>query len=149
MHRFLLRVFAMFGQAARAITAYRTVAVESAALGADDHQLIGMLFAAARTAIAQARGALSRGDVAAKASASSKALRLVDEGLKAAVDRKAGALGESLFQLYDYCGRRLLHAHLRHDDAAYAEVSALLGQIESAWAAIGPGGSPTTIRPAA
>ena len=149
MHRFLLRVFAMFGQAARAITAYRTVAIESAALGADNHQLIAMLLAAARTAIAQARGAFTRGDVAAKAGASSKALRLVDEGLKAAVDRKAGALGESLFQLYDYCGRRLLHAHLRHDDAAYAEVSALLGEIESAWAAIGPGGSPTTIRPAA
>jgi flagellar protein FliS len=139
----------MFGQAALASNAYRRLAVESAALGADSHQLIAMLLAGARSAIAQARTALGRGDVGAKALATSRAIRLVDEGLKVAVDRSAGEIGESLFQLYDYCARRLLHAHLRHDDAAYDEVSGLLGQIESAWAGIGPDGAPTTLRRAA
>lgn len=139
----------MFGQAALATNAYRRLAVESAALGADSHQLIAMLFEGARAAIAQARGALSRGDIGAKAAASSRAIRLVDEGLKVAVDRSVGELGESLYQLWSYCARRLLHAHLKHDDAAYAEVSALIGEIESAWAAIGPNGAPTTLRRAA
>ncbi len=139
----------MFGQAASAINAYRRVAVESAALGADRHQLVAMLFAGSRVAIEQARAALARGDIGAKATASSKAIRLVDEGLKVAVDRRVGEIGESLYQLYDYCTRRLLHAHLKHDDAAYAEVSGLIGQLESAWADIAPGAAPAPLRPAA
>jgi flagellar protein FliS len=139
----------MFGRAALATHAYRRVAVESAALGADKHQLIGLLLDGARTAITQARAALARGDVGAKADASTRAIRLVDEGLKVAVDRSAGEVGESLYQLYDYCTRRLLQAHLKNDDAAYAEVSGLIGQIESAWAGIAPGRSPTPLRPAA
>jgi len=68
--------------------------------------------------------------------ASSLAIRLIDEGLKTAVDRKSGEIGESLYQLYDYCTRRLLHAHLRNDDSAYAEVARLLSQIADAWRSI-------------
>lgn len=136
----------MFGQAALATNAYRRLAVESAALGADSHQLIAMLFAGAQSAIAQSRAALARGDIGAKALASSRAIRLVDEGLKVAVDRSVGELGESLFQLWEYCARRLLHAHLKHDDAAYDEVSRLIGQIESAWTAIDPNGTAPALR---
>jgi flagellar protein FliS len=130
----------MFATAAQVSKVYGRLAVESSVLGADPHQLIGMLFAGAITAIEQARAALARGDIGAKAQASSKAIRLVDEGLQAAVDRNVGSLGEQLFQLYDYCMRRLLHAHLKHDDSAYAEVAALLGKIESGWIAISPTG---------
>jgi flagellar protein FliS len=133
----------MFATAAHVSKAYSHVAVESAALGADSYQLVGMLFAGAITAIGQARAALVRGDIGAKALASSKAIRVVDEGLKVAVDRSVGSLGEQLYQLYDYCSRRLLHAHVKHDDSAYAEVATLLGEIESAWIAISPtGGAP-------
>ena len=128
----------MFATAANVSNAYSRLAVESAALGADAHQLVGMLFAGAITAIGQSRAALARGDIGAKALASSKAIRLVDEGLKVAVDRSVGSMGEQLYQIYDYCARRLLHAHLKHDDRAYAEVAALLSQIESAWQAISP-----------
>ena len=128
----------MFASAANVSNAYSRLAVESAALGADAHQLVGMLFAGAITAISQSRAALARGDIGAKALASSKAIRLVDEGLNVAVDRSVGSLGEQLYQIYDYCARRLLHAHLKHDDRAYAEVAALLSEIESAWLAISP-----------
>jgi len=128
----------MFATAANVSKAYSRLAVESAALGADAHQLVGLLFAGAIAAIGQSRAALARGDIGAKALASSKAIRLVDEGLKVAVDRSVGSLGEQLYQIYDYCARRLLHAHLKHDDRAYAEVAALLSEIESAWKAISP-----------
>ena len=138
----------MFGHAAHASNAYRRLAVESAALGADRHQLIALLFGSTLTAISQARAALARGDIGAKALASSRAIRLVDEGLKVAVDRSVGELGESLFQLYDYCARRLLHAHLKHDDAAYGEVLSLIAQLESAWSAISPGSDPNLRRAA-
>lgn len=138
----------MFGRAAQATQAYRRLAVESAALGADRHQLIALLLGGALTAIDETRAALARGDIGAKALASSRAIRLVDEGLKAAVDRSAGALGEQLFQLYDYSTRRLLHAHLKHDDGAYAEVARLIGQIESAWSSIPPNADPNVRRAA-
>ena len=138
----------MFGKAALATNAYRRVAVESAALGADSHQLIAMLLNGTLTSIAQARAALARHDLAAKAIAASKAIRLVDEGLKVAVDRSVGELGESLYQLYDYCARRLLKAQLRNEDAGFAEVAALIALIESAWSSIAPGNAPTARRPA-
>ncbi|MEI7445550.1 MAG: flagellar export chaperone FliS [Burkholderiales bacterium] len=131
----------MFATAAQATNAYRRLAVETAALGADAHQLIGLLLAGAGAAIGQARGALARGDIGAKAIASNKAIRLVDEGLKVAVDRRVGDLGEQLYQLWDYCARRLLHAHLKHDDAAYREVAGLIAQIEDAWTQISPSGA--------
>lgn len=140
----------MLGSAAHASNAYRRLAVESATLGADRHQLISLLFSASLAAIGQARAALSRGDISAKAIASSRAIRLVEEGLKAAVDRAVGALGEQLYQLYEYCSRRLLQGHLRHEDRAYAEVAALIGEIDGAWRDIAPArGATTTTRRAA
>jgi flagellar protein FliS len=138
----------MFGTAAQASNAYRRLAVESAALGADRHQLISLLFSASLAAIGQARAALARGDIGAKAQASSKAIRLVDEGLKASVDRAVGDLGEQLYQLYEYCSRRLLQGHLRHEDGAYAEVAALIGEIDGAWRGIAPAGNATLRRAA-
>lgn len=138
----------MFGTAAHASNAYRRLAVETAALGADAHQLIGLLLGGTHAAIGQARGALARGDLGAKALASNRAIRLLDEGLKVAVDRSVGEIGERLWQLWDYCARRLLHAHLKHDDAAYREVAGLIAEIESAWSAIAPGGPPGAARPA-
>ena len=133
----------MFGHTAHASNAYRRLAVESAALGADRHQLIGLLFSNVLAAIEEARAAIRRGDVGAKALASSRAIRLLDEGLKAAVDRSVDELGESLFQLYEYCARRLLRAQLKNDDAGYEEVATLLRQIASAWTSISPPGNPS------
>lgn len=142
-------VHIMFGQTAHASSAYGRIAVESAARGASQHQLIGMLFAGVMTYIARARTALTQGDVTAKVQASSLAIRLIDEGLKTAVDRTAGEIGESLYQLYDYCTRRLLHAHLRNDDAAYAEVARLLSQIADAWRTIATDAKPAPMQRAA
>jgi flagellin-specific chaperone FliS len=47
-------------------------------------------------------------------------------------------MGESLYQLYEYCARRLLQGHLKHDDAAYAEVARLLTEIDTGWRSISP-----------
>jgi flagellar protein FliS len=132
----------MFSLATKASNAYRNLAAESSALGADRHQLICLLFSGSLSAIGQARAALAKGDIAMKTQASSKAIRLVDEGLKLAVDRSVGEMGESLYQLYDYCTRRLLQGHLKHDDAAYAEVAYLIHEIETGWRAISPNAKP-------
>lgn len=132
----------MFGSAYNGSAAYRRLAIETAALGADRHQLIGMLFAGVLSSIDQARQALARGDMLAKAEASSRASRLVSEGLLAAVDRSTGELGEQLHALWDYCGRRLLVAHLKKDDRVYEEVAQLVSRVSEAWSQIAPQGAP-------
>ena len=106
---------------------------------ADSHRLILMLYdgaiAAAHQGIAHLRGR----DVPAKCAAVGKALRIVDEGLRAAVDRNAGGeLASRLLDLYDYMTMRLLQANLRNDAAALDEVARLLSDLRSAWAQIRP-----------
>ncbi|MFZ9408324.1 MAG: flagellar export chaperone FliS, partial [Burkholderiaceae bacterium] len=128
----------MFGSPSRLANAYGAMAVETAALGADRHQLIGMLLAGVQTYIGQARQAIRQNNLAQRAEVSSKANRLINEGLVCALDRKAGGqIAASLFEIYDYCQRRLLHAQLHGDDAAYAEVSRLIGEIQEGWRGIG------------
>jgi len=133
----------MSASAHAASKAYRQLALESSTLGADRHQLIGLLFTSALGAIDQARAALRRGDVTAKSQAAQRAISLIDEGLKGAVERSAGTLGESLYQLYDYCGRRLVQAHLKNDDQAFEEVADLLKPVLEAWQQIAP--NPETV----
>ena len=56
----------------------------------DQHQLVSLLFEGILQSIATARGALARGDIAAKCAAVAKALRILEEGLMTALDREAG-----------------------------------------------------------
>ena len=127
----------MFTAASRASQAYRKTAVESAALGGDQHQLVALMYSSALAAIAKARYALAQRDLEAKIESTSRAIRIVDEGLKAVVDRNAGELARNLYELYDYCVRRLLLAHAKNDDAILAEVAALLTEVAQGWSAIG------------
>ncbi|HVL59750.1 MAG TPA: flagellar export chaperone FliS [Burkholderiaceae bacterium] len=123
--------------AARASQSYRHLAVESAALGGDQHQLVALMYSAALASIAKARHALAACDIQRKTEECHRAIRIVDEGLKAVVDRNAGELARNLYELYDYCVRRLLLAHAHNDDRMLAEVSHLLGEVSQAWSAIG------------
>ncbi|MGK6310976.1 flagellar export chaperone FliS [Variovorax sp. DT-64] len=118
--------------------AYARLGVETQAMSASPHQLICMLFDGADTAIGMARHHMGSGDVAAKGKAISKAIAIVDNGLKAGLDAKAGgsegaALVESLSALYDYVIRRLLQANLHNDLQAIDEAGALLENVASAW----------------
>ena len=66
--------------------AYATVARESGAMSASPHQLITMLFDGAKTAITMARHHMANNEISAKGSAISKAINIVDNGLKASLD---------------------------------------------------------------
>ena len=52
--------------------------------------------------------------------------------------QKGGPLAQNLSDLYEYMTRRLMHANLNSDATAVTEVLGLLGEIRSAWLAIGP-----------
>lgn len=116
---------------------YNNVAVESLTSTAAPHQLVLMLYDGAQAAIAQAKGHMERGEIEAKGNAISKAISIIDGGLKASLDLKVGgALAQNLFDLYVYMEQRLLKANLKNDYAALEEVALLLEQLRDAWRSI-------------
>ncbi|MCE9661125.1 MAG: flagellar export chaperone FliS [Burkholderiales bacterium] len=118
--------------------AYRTVGVETGVAAASPHQLVTMLFDGFNTAVAEARSALAQGQVEAKCKALGRALRIVDEGLKAPLDAAGGALTDNLSALYGYVAQRLTQANLNNDVGALDECVKLMEPVRSAWLAIGP-----------
>jgi flagellar protein FliS len=81
---------------------------------------------------------MEQGNVAARGEAISKAIQIIDEGLKAALIDKGDGLAANLRTLYEYMGCRLLVASLKNDGAALEEVTRLLTEIKDAWNAIDP-----------
>lgn len=117
-----------------AMNAYRTMGVESIIESASPQRLVQMLFEGARTAVSAAALHLQRHDVAAKCEAISKAIAIIDGGLKASLDLNGGGeLAKNLSDLYAYMTQRLLHANLKSDLVALNEVGKLLEQLGSAW----------------
>jgi flagellar secretion chaperone FliS len=118
---------------------YSQVGVETRVAGADAHQLVALLFEGYMEALAQARGALREGRRAEKGLALGRAVRIVEEGLRAGLDLRAGgSLARDLDELYTYLTRRLTLANLRDDDAILDECRRLVLPLQEAWAAIGP-----------
>ena len=118
---------------------YQQVGVESLLSGATPHQLVAMLFDGWMEAVAQARGAMRQGNPAAKGQAIGRAVRIIDEGLRAGLDLHAGgALARDLHDLYGYLTHRLTLANLRNEEALLAECQRLMQPLQEAWAAIGP-----------
>lgn len=114
--------------------AYRQVDVESRVHAADRHELIRLLFDELLRCIAAARQSLLARDLPAKAQAIGKAVRVVDEGLRAAIDTAAGgSLAQRLLELYDCVLARLTLANLRNDPSLLDEVTALVAPVRDAW----------------
>jgi flagellar protein FliS len=104
---------------------------------ADPHQQVQMLMDGALDRMAQAKGAIQRGEVAEKGALLGKAIAIIG-GLQAGLDHGAGDIAANLDSLYDYMQRRLLHANIRSDVGAIDEISALLRELRTAWAAVPP-----------
>ena len=69
----------------------------------------------------------------------SKAIDIVDNGLRAVLDHSAGGdIAADLERLYEYMTRQLMLANLRNSAELLGEVDALLENLSSAWAAIDP-----------
>ncbi|KAA0179357.1 flagellar export chaperone FliS [Cupriavidus cauae] len=124
--------------ARQAINAYARVGVQTGAMSASPHKLIAMLYDGARSAIARAKFHLDAGDVQGRGQAISKAIDIVDNGLRAVLDHSTGGeIAANLEALYDYMTRRLLLANVRSDVTLLNEVDALLENLATAWAQIG------------
>lgn len=114
--------------------AYAQVGVETGVGAANPHKLILMLFDGAIMALGSAKRNMAEKNTAAKGEDISRAIEIIDNGLRVSLDLEAGGeLAGRLFALYDYMTVRLLHANLHNDLPAIEEVSRLLGELRSAW----------------
>jgi len=128
----------MFGTMKRGVNAYANVGLETGVASASPHKLIIMLYDGALAALLGAKGNMAAGNIAAKGSAISKAITIIDNGLRASLDKEAGAeIAANLDALYDYMSRRLLQANLHNDVTIVEEVHRLLADLREAWVAIG------------
>jgi flagellar protein FliS len=125
-------------QARQFAGAYHQVGVQTMVAGASAHGLVALLFDGFMAAVHRAKGAMRQGDIAGKGQAIGHAVRIIDEGLKAALDLKAGGkLAADLSDLYAYVCLRLIQANLNNNEAALDECMTLLTPLRDAWQAIG------------
>jgi flagellar protein FliS len=129
----------MFGTQRSGANAYAKVGVETGVLAASPHKLIAMLFDGALTALATAQVHMKAGNIAGKGQSISKAIRIIDEGLRASLDKEAGGgIATSLDALYEYMSNRLILGNLQNDPALLQEVHRLLSELKGAWEGIEP-----------
>lgn len=126
-----------------ATRAYANVGVNTSVESASPHKLVLMLYDGLLKQLRIAKVHIERKEIVPKAAAISKALAIVDQGLRPGLDlEKGGSIAAQLLALYDYAGERLLQANLRNDAAAIEEVIQLIEPIRSAWAQINPDAKP-------
>lgn len=126
----------------RAASAYKRVGVETSVDGANPHQLVNLLFDALMQSLSQARAAMARGDQETKGREIGKAVRILEEGLKACLDERGGEITGNLRTVYSYSVSCLTAANLRNDESKLVEARDLLEPVAQAWRQIQPGATP-------
>lgn len=117
-----------------AISAYQRIGVETSVEAADPYKLILMLFEGAQEALNRAKMHMQLNEIAEKGRMISKAIMIIDHGLKASLDMNAGGdLAIKLQALYDYMTHQLLVANIQNNVEKITEVNKLLSELHSAW----------------
>lgn len=122
----------------KALNAYST-SIDAQVESASPHRLIVLLFDGAIKAINLAKFQMQQGNTAEKGKAISKAIAIIEEGLRLSLDKsKGGELTENLDALYEYVAHQLLTANLRNDEALLDQALTLLNDLKTAWSSIDP-----------
>jgi flagellar protein FliS len=97
-----------------------------------------MLFEGAKQALANAKFHMQQNEIAEKGIMLSKAIMIIDHGLKASLDTNVGGeMALNLYNLYEYMTSRLIVANVQNDVEIINEVNKLLSELHGAWEAIG------------
>jgi len=130
----------MFGNAQRGVNAYAKVGLETGVSAATPHKLIVMLYDGAIVAILNGLAQMKAGNIEEKGKAISKAIQIIDNGLRASLDKEVGgSIALNLDALYEYMSSRLLTGNIQNDAAALEEVRGLLADLRDTWNQIGEG----------
>lgn len=113
---------------------YASVGLETEVLGASPTKLITLLFNGARAAVMKARMHMENGNIPEKGKAISKAMDIVESGLKASINREAGGeVAQSLLTSYDLILHHLFTANLNNDIEKLNLAEHMLTEIADAW----------------
>ncbi|WP_095148575.1 flagellar export chaperone FliS [Pseudomonas sp. Irchel s3a18] len=122
----------------RALRQYQKVNSHAQISEASPHRLVQMLMEGGLDRIAQAKGALARGDIAEKGLMLGKAIDIII-GLRDGLDAEKSDIPDYVQQLeslYVYMTNRLMEANLQNDVEIMDEVTRLLITVKSGWDAI-------------
>lgn len=118
---------------------YKKTSVDGEIFAAHPHKLILLLFDGALASMNHAKGCVAQRDIPGKVRYITHAMRIVQMGLRASIDRKHDpAFADRLIELYDYVSYRLLQANIRNDAAAIDDAVGILAGLRDAWIKIGP-----------
>ncbi len=96
-----------------------------------------MLFQNLLCNIGAARLAIQNGNIAAKGECIQKAVRIIDEGLKPALNLKdGGQLASNLHSMYAFCLVRLTEANLHNSDKALVDILRVIEPLADGWQGI-------------
>ena len=134
----------MFGPSqAHGVNAYTKVGIETGVIAASPHKLIVMLYDGAIVSLLNAAQFIKNGDLPSKGHSISKAIAMIENGLRASLDKKVGGeIAQNLDALYEYMCARLIQANLKNEIEGVQEVQNLLRDLKSAWEAISPDNKP-------
>lgn len=124
----------------RALRQYQKVNSHAQISEATPHRLVQMLMEGGLDRMAQAKGAMARGDVAEKGLLIGKAIDIII-GLRDGLDAEKSENPESVEQLaslYVYMTNRLMQANIANDAGMIDEVARLLITVKSGWDQIPP-----------
>lgn len=124
----------MNNQMGRALAAYARTDLETRVEAATPEQLIVMLYEGAIAAMYAAKAGFSDNNLAARGAALSKAIAIVDEGLRGSLNLEVGGeIAQNLSNLYEYISNRLLYANLKAHEASVDEALKLMIDLRQAW----------------
>lgn len=125
----------MFGTSP--IAHYKNLSTEGGVSDASPHQLILLLMEGALIAIKMAEVKMNEGNCEERGNAISKAISIIDEGLRASLDlERGGEIAQNLDALYDYMARQLFIANLKKSPQILDQIYQLLSEIKQAWESI-------------
>ncbi|GGP24595.1 flagellar export chaperone FliS [Silvimonas amylolytica] len=139
----------------KALASYGQNSVDMAVASASPLKLVVMLYEGAIKAVGLAKFHMQAGNIADKGQSISKAIAIIDEGLRQSLDvEKGGELGKNLDALYEHMVAQLFKANIENNADMLDHVSKLLTDLKSAWDTIeqnsrGTGATPPPAAPSA
>lgn len=116
---------------------YQNIDVETNVVAASPLELVVLLYDGAIKASKTAVYSINQGDAEKKGSALTKAILIIESGLRSSLDKEAGGeLAENLDAMYRYMTDRLYYANIKMEVEPIQEVIDLLADLRSAWDAI-------------
>lgn len=127
----------MFGFKSNGANVYAQLGLETGVVAASPNKLVVMLYEGAISACRNAIAHMANQDIQHKGEMISKAILIIESGLRLSLDKKAGGeIAQSLDALYAYMSQRLTMANIHNQAALVEEVIGLLTELKGAWEAI-------------